>query len=165
MWLLLSFWVPLKHCCEGQSWCSKFWGKHPFAPFGVLWVFFFCVSSLAYLQPLQLEKCAVSPSISLQLKHVGVQERFPVSGESFCRWLPPHHMQWGGCLQFAQTCPNFWQLEHCISIFWDLYGSTLIAMWQRFGKVKISYDFIILGKVMRNNGWLTAVVPSTSDRR
>jgi hypothetical protein len=44
-------------------------------------------------------------------------------------------------------------------MFWDLQGSTLIGMWQRFGKVKVSCDFACIGKVM-----LTVIVPSRGDR-
>jgi hypothetical protein len=61
----------------------------------------------------------------------GMEEVFPFSGHSLCRWPPPHHKQRGGCLQFAQTWPNCWQLCHCVSPFWALYASTLIVMWQR----------------------------------
>jgi hypothetical protein len=35
---------------------------------------------------------------------------FLFSGQSSCRWPPSHHKQRGGCLQLAQTWPNFWQL-------------------------------------------------------
>jgi hypothetical protein len=39
------------------------------------------------------------------------------SGHSLCRWPPPHHKQLGGCLQFAQTRPNCWQLWHWVRAF------------------------------------------------
>jgi hypothetical protein len=37
-------------------------------------------------------------------------------------------------------------------------------MWQRLGKVKISCDFAILGKVMRKKDKLMVVVPSADDQ-
>jgi hypothetical protein len=36
-------------------------------------------------------------------------------------------------------------------------------MWQRLGSLKISYDFAILGKAMRNMGRFTVVVPLGGD--
>jgi hypothetical protein len=42
------------------------------------------------------------------------------SGHSLWRWPPPHRRQRGGCLQFAQTWPNGWQLWHCVSPDCDL---------------------------------------------
>jgi hypothetical protein len=74
-----------------------------------------------------------SPSANRQLQHVGVDDVFPFSGHSLCRWPPPHQKQRAGCLQFAQTWPNCWQLWHCLRPFWALYASTLIAMWHRLG--------------------------------
>jgi hypothetical protein len=46
-----------------------------------------------------------------------------------------------------------------------LYGSTLIAIWQRLLSLNISWDFDVLGKDIRKRGMLTAVVPSTGVRR
>jgi hypothetical protein len=60
-----------------------------------------------------------------------------------------HHKQQGGCLQFAQMWLNCWQLWHCKGIL-VLYVSTLIVVWQRLGSQKISWDFAVLGKVLRN---------------
>jgi hypothetical protein len=49
--------------------------------------------------------------------------------------------------------PNVAELLAVIaSLFLALYCSTLIEIWQRFGSLKISWDFAILGKVMRNKG-------------
>jgi hypothetical protein len=44
------------------------------------------------------------------LQNACVEDAFPFSEQSLCRWLHPHHKQRGGCLQLAQTWPNFWQL-------------------------------------------------------
>jgi hypothetical protein len=40
----------------------------------------------------------------------GFDSVLPFSGQSLCRWPPPHHKQRGGSLQFAQIWPNFLQL-------------------------------------------------------
>jgi hypothetical protein len=46
-----------------------------------------------------------------------------------------------------------------------LYASTLIEIWQRLVSWNISWDFDILGKVIRKTGMFTAVVPSVGDRQ
>jgi hypothetical protein len=42
-------------------------------------------------------------------------------------------------------------------------STTLIAMWQRHGRWKISWDFAVLGKVMRNRGRFMILDPSGGD--
>jgi hypothetical protein len=137
----------------------------PVVVLGVLCDLFFCRSSFACLQPRQLAGCGFSPSANRQLQKDGVQAAFSFSGHSLCRRPPPYHTQRGGCLQFAQTWPNCWQLWHCVRPFWALYVSTLIAMWQRDVKRKISWDFAALDKVMRHTGRSFNTVPSDGDRR
>jgi hypothetical protein len=46
-----------------------------------------------------------------------------------------------------------------------LYASTLIAIWQRLVSFIISWDFVVLGKVMRKRGRFTVDVPSAGDQR
>jgi hypothetical protein len=43
-----------------------------------------------------------------------------------------------------------------VRALWDLYVSTLIAMWQRLGRWKIPWDFAVLGKVTRKRGRFVA---------
>jgi hypothetical protein len=38
-------------------------------------------------------------------------------------------------------------------------------MWQRLGSLKISCDFAILGKVMKNKRWFVGVLPLGGDQR
>jgi hypothetical protein len=38
-------------------------------------------------------------------------------------------------------------------------------MWQRLGSLKISWDFAVLGKVIRNKGRFLVTAPSVDDRR
>jgi hypothetical protein len=40
-----------------------------------------------------------------------------------------------------------------------------MEMWQRLGSLKISCNFAVLGKVIRNKGRLLVVVPSEDDLR
>jgi hypothetical protein len=61
--------------------------------------------------------------------------------------------------------PNCWQLWHCIRAFWALYASTLIALWQKFGKHNISCTFAILGKVTRKRGRFMILDSAGGDRR
>jgi hypothetical protein len=43
----------------------------------------------------------------------------------------PYHEQRGGCLQFAQTWPTFWQLQHCLMAFRDSYdGNVAESVWR-----------------------------------
>jgi hypothetical protein len=46
-----------------------------------------------------------------------------------------------------------------------LYASALIAIWQRILSLNISWDFDLLGKVLRKRGMFIVVVPSACDRR
>jgi hypothetical protein len=46
-----------------------------------------------------------------------------------------------------------------------LYASTLIAIWQRVGGLNISWNFDVLGKVMRKRGRFTVDDPSAGDLR
>jgi hypothetical protein len=48
---------------------------------------------------------------------------------------------------------------------WALYTSTLIAIWQRLVSLNISWDFDVLGEVVRKRGIFTVVVPPAGDRR
>jgi hypothetical protein len=48
---------------------------------------------------------------------------------------------------------------------WALYASTLIAIWQRLVSLNISWDFDVLGKVIRKRGMFIMSVPSAGDRR
>jgi hypothetical protein len=43
--------------------------------------------------------------------------------------------------------------------------STLMEMWQRLFRLKISCNFADLGKVIRNKGRFLVIVPSEGDRR
>jgi hypothetical protein len=43
--------------------------------------------------------------------------------------------------------------------------SILIAMWQRLGSRNISWDFAVLGKIIRKRERFIVVVPSEGDRR
>jgi hypothetical protein len=47
---------------------------------------------------------------------------------------------------------------------WALYVCTVIAVWQRFVSLNISWDFDALGKVIRQRGMFTVVVPSAGDQ-
>jgi hypothetical protein len=47
---------------------------------------------------------------------------------------------------------------------WALYTSTLIAVWQRLVSLNISWDFDILGKVIRKRGMFIVVVLSAGDQ-
>jgi hypothetical protein len=47
---------------------------------------------------------------------------------------------------------------------WDLYASTLVAIWQRLVSLNISWDFDVPGKVIMTRGIFTVVVPSAGDR-
>jgi hypothetical protein len=38
-------------------------------------------------------------------------------------------------------------------------------MWQRLGSLKISWDFAVISKVMRNRDMFTVIDPSGGDRR
>jgi hypothetical protein len=40
-----------------------------------------------------------------------------------------------------------------------------MEMWQRLGRLKISCDFAVLGKVIRNRWRFLVVAPSEDDRR
>jgi hypothetical protein len=46
---------------------------------------------------------------------------------------------------------------------WALYASAQIAIWRRLISLNISWDFDILGKVIRKRGMVTVVVPSAGD--
>jgi hypothetical protein len=68
-------------------------------------------------------------------------------------------------LQFAQTWPNCWQFLDCVRPFSAPYASTLIATWQGLGSRKISWDFDVLGKVIRKRGRFKVFDTSGGDRR
>jgi hypothetical protein len=46
---------------------------------------------------------------------------------------------------------------------WALYASTLSATWQRLVNLNISWDFDVLGKVIRKRGMFTVIVPYEGD--
>jgi hypothetical protein len=46
-----------------------------------------------------------------------------------------------------------------------LYACALIAVWQRLVSLNISWDFDVLGKIMRKRERFTVDVPSAVDRR
>jgi hypothetical protein len=48
---------------------------------------------------------------------------------------------------------------------WALYASTLIAIWQRLFSFNITWDFVVLGKVVRKRGLFTMVVSSAGERQ
>jgi hypothetical protein len=102
--------------------------------------------------------------MNLQLQHVSIDAVLPFSGHSMCRLPPPHHIQQGGCLQLAQTRPNFCSCN-CVKRVWALYAFTLIALWQRLLSLNISWDFDVLGEVIRKRGIFTVAVPSEGERR
>jgi len=95
----------------------------------------------------------------LQLQQLGVDSYLSFSGHYLWIWTPPHHTQRAGCLQLAQTWPNFWQLQHCISIFWALCASTLMTTWLSLVKLKTSGDFSLRARVTRKNRRFTILVP------
>jgi hypothetical protein len=135
---------------EGDAWGGEGGKDHP-SRCGLG-----CALGLLFLQLLRVCAAPIVGGMgffsSRQLQHAGVDVVFPFSGHSLCRYSPPHHKQRGGCLQFAQTWPNCWQLWHCVREFWVLYVSTLIAMWQRLCRWKVSWNFAVLGKVTRKRG-------------
>jgi hypothetical protein len=54
--------------------------------------------------------------------------------------------------------------EFLAVVDWSLYASTLILIWQRLVSLNISWDFDVLGKVIRKRGMFTLVVRSAGDR-
>jgi hypothetical protein len=101
--LLLRFLcVAALHCREGLEENAL-----PVVVLGALCDFLFRVSSFACLQPLDswrdeipLRPPTWSCSMSVSMLHCS----FP---DTPCA-TSPHHIQLGGCLQLAQTWPNFW---------------------------------------------------------
>jgi hypothetical protein len=63
------------------------------------------------------------------------------------------------------VCPDVAELLAVVRALWDLYASILIAMWQRLGRWKISWDFAVLGKVTRKRGRFIILDSSGGDRR
>jgi hypothetical protein len=79
------------------------------------------------------------------------------SRHSMCRWLPPHHIQRGGCLQLAQTWSNCWHQG-----FVCLYPDCKMANARQFEHFA---GLDVQVKVARKRGMLTVVVPSAGGRR
>jgi hypothetical protein len=92
--------------------------------------FLFHTSSLASLQPQQLEGWGSSPSTNLQLQHVSIEAALPFSGHSLCRWPHSHHIQRGGCLHLALTWSNFGSCNTA----WDKSGLWTPVPWLQYGK-------------------------------
>jgi hypothetical protein len=127
------------------------WFEENTLPVVFFW-FSLCLSFIQFffsvLAPSIIGGMSLSPSANWQMQHAWVKAGFPFSGQSLCRWPPPHHKQRGVCVQLAQTWPNCWQLWHWVSPVWALYAFTLIEMWLSLGRWKISCNSVVLGKVV-----------------
>jgi hypothetical protein len=64
------------------------------------------------------------------------------------------------------VCPDVAELLALMTLHKSiLYASTPIAMWQRLVGLKISWDFAVLGKVIRKRERFMVFDPSGGDRR
>jgi hypothetical protein len=109
---LWCFWLLVFIVLTQCSWVGFFWWgelreEHP--PTGSLGSSLY-FSPFAWLHRWYDARWRFSASARVQLQQLGVDSKFGFSGHSQCRWPPPHHKHRRGCLQLAQTLPQYCQL-------------------------------------------------------